>query len=1435
MSTDQMESDEMDVQVTSPASLARRTSLPRSSSNGQNERQSLSRSFHFPSTRMSKISHKRKSSVSELATPPNTEHRTSTNSPPESKSFDSSDDTKQDTKLDSSELSGPSDFTQSTKSNEQPSLSPNMDLMSPKKTIESTQSLSPTASGSNTQKSQPLSSSALNLSSTNTFANSGAISSFSSSTVSFTKKHLRRSLLRETFSSLTREKETCAPIPESSSTEITYEGYLTKRGHVFTNWKTRFFVLSGNVLEYYSSEEKTKRYGSVVVAKVAPWSGEAHGFMFYTTKQIPYYVYAASETEKAKWLRALREFYVEPDEVTCEGYLTRRGHLVPSQRVCYYVLSGTCLRHYADQQAYRDNDSAMAEVEVRSIAAWDAEVNGLMFKTMTGNVFYASTETETERQRWVFNHTNTLTTNVVEPVTCAGYLTKQGHKRKSWKKRYFILRGNIISYYQDYDLANHVKGKALAEVQVEDVQKWDGEAFGFMFMTTEQVPYYVYADNERERKKWMSALRKLSTLDEDTETEKKRCSNCQAVLTGSRFCGACGFNLRGTASERSKNSTRNGYGTSNEEMDEKDEIDICDEETGFDELEALSEGARTLLLAVMQTPDGVDVGDKDGAFPSRLTVGGKALTRVLLEDETENVKENLEDELRCGMDETLVESDNEEEEMKKSEELRENSESFELESEKEVTITSKVRDSPRKVVQLAPNFDIVESNDTMDKSFRSFGESDEEKKEIDVFVNRRTSVPANRAKMVNMGPMGRRRTLHSLAMESSSEEEDDANEQKQKDKDKEETSEQRDSQASSDLELDTRGIAAWDEPTEEKENDTNAKTPQRPQSAKTNDLCHFMERELEFTPIFVPSSDSPIRCRLYTSMAYATAKRVILFLSDSGPLGLWRQDPTNQKISTRHPWSMSQYLRRAQEEGYGVILCNPFSNTAVVYEAGGFERTVPIPNSSSPKEHVLFVWTQFVVKCKGEINVIAYARGGALVMSILESFEAEARDKIHRIAFIDSKHTIDGNESPSVLELLGRRSINWEASLEPLGAQIVDSQARVGCVCLSTGHMPQHGMEFEAISLQKAQDAAFAFVNANPDRPGMTAVVKHVRASLRKRKMTAAASPTTRKSNILVIGETEIDESSDTSATEVEAVLVDKSKEKPPAPYYLPKPTKPRNVASNVSDPAPKTLMSMKDFELVRVVGQGGFGKVFLCRKLTPPRQGESFAMKVLKKQHVVSSGLVNTTMAERKILTEISHPFVVKLYYAFQSDTKLYLVMDYLSGGSLAFHLRRRRKFSEDWARFYAAEVAAAMAHLHSVNIIYRDAKLENVLVDHQGHVRITDFGLSKVGVSGLKGATTFCGTAAYIAPELLKGQTYGKAADWWSFGILLYEMIGGKPPYYHRNRDIMFQTILKQEWVTFTPSFSDEAVSLIRGVCLVTIWRFCRMCLMCAVCCVL
>jgi serine/threonine protein kinase len=176
-----------------------------------------------------------------------------------------------------------------------------------------------------------------------------------------------------------------------------------------------------------------------------------------------------------------------------------------------------------------------------------------------------------------------------------------------------------------------------------------------------------------------------------------------------------------------------------------------------------------------------------------------------------------------------------------------------------------------------------------------------------------------------------------------------------------------------------------------------------------------------------------------------------------------------------------------------------------------------------------------------------------------------------------------------------------------------------------------------------------------------------------------------------------------------------------------------------------------------------------LVRKKSGVGAGKYFAMKILKKSFVEAKGQIENTKSEREILCEIRHPYIVRLRFAFQNDEKLYLVTDYYNGGTLFYHLRKSRAFSEERARFYAAELLLALNHLHSQSIIYRDLKLENVLLDHQGHVALTDFGLSKQDIDKAGGASTFCGTFEYIAPELFNRSKYGRAVDWWSFGVLL------------------------------------------------------------------
>lgn len=243
------------------------------------------------------------------------------------------------------------------------------------------------------------------------------------------------------------------------------------------------------------------------------------------------------------------------------------------------------------------------------------------------------------------------------------------------------------------------------------------------------------------------------------------------------------------------------------------------------------------------------------------------------------------------------------------------------------------------------------------------------------------------------------------------------------------------------------------------------------------------------------------------------------------------------------------------------------------------------------------------------------------------------------------------------------------------------------------------------------------------------------------------------------------------------------------------------------------TSMSVNDFDLLSVVGKGAYGKVFLAKKKSGRNAGCVYAMKVLKKSDVFKKKQVEHTKSEQRILKHVEHPFVVRLRYAFQSDYKLYLVMDYYNGGSLFVHLRKSKRFPENRACFYAAQLFMAIAHLHSLKIMYRDLKLENILMDSHGNIAITDFGLSKEDDQG----STFVGTPEYLAPELLSSQrtasSYGKSVDWWSYGVLVYELIRGQTPFWDKNRRQMFQNILTGEPYFSDELFSETAKDFLRG----------------------
>lgn len=234
-----------------------------------------------------------------------------------------------------------------------------------------------------------------------------------------------------------------------------------------------------------------------------------------------------------------------------------------------------------------------------------------------------------------------------------------------------------------------------------------------------------------------------------------------------------------------------------------------------------------------------------------------------------------------------------------------------------------------------------------------------------------------------------------------------------------------------------------------------------------------------------------------------------------------------------------------------------------------------------------------------------------------------------------------------------------------------------------------------------------------------------------------------------------------------------------------------------------------QDFKLLRVVGQGAFGKVFQVQQI---QTEDIFAMKVMRKDTIMEKNHGEYMKAERDILTKIDHPFIVQLRYSFQTKSKLYLILDFINGGHLFFQLYRQGTFSEELARVYTAEIVSAVAHLHKNGIIHRDLKPENILLDAEGHVKLTDFGLAKE-IDDSKPANSLCGTVEYMAPEIVLAKGHGKAADWWSVGILLFEMLTGQPPFTHKNRQKLQQKIAKDK-IKLPPYLTSEAHALLKGL---------------------
>jgi len=244
-------------------------------------------------------------------------------------------------------------------------------------------------------------------------------------------------------------------------------------------------------------------------------------------------------------------------------------------------------------------------------------------------------------------------------------------------------------------------------------------------------------------------------------------------------------------------------------------------------------------------------------------------------------------------------------------------------------------------------------------------------------------------------------------------------------------------------------------------------------------------------------------------------------------------------------------------------------------------------------------------------------------------------------------------------------------------------------------------------------------------------------------------------------------------------------------------------------EPGAEKKVGVNDFKKVKVIGKGAFGKVFLVKKID---NNAVYAMKVLNKKDIKERDEIEHTLAEKSVLSKVKHPFLANLHYSFQSESSLFFIMDFINGGEMFYHLSKEGSFPEERAKFYTAEIILGLEYLHSNGVIYRDLKPENLLLDHKGHVVITDFGLSKEGLFESQATTkTFCGTPEYLAPEIINNHKYTKAVDWWSLGTLLYEMINGLPPFYEEgNEELMYEKIVSSP-LQFTDAFSDQAKDII------------------------
>ncbi|GLD92645.1 hypothetical protein PINS_up001224 [Pythium insidiosum] len=552
--------------------------------------------------------------------------------------------------------------------------------------------------------------------------------------------------------------------------------------------------------------------------------------------------------------------------------------------------------------------------------------------------------------------------------------------------------------------------------------------------------------------------------------------------------------------------------------------------------------------------------------------------------------------------------------------------------------------------------------------------------------------------------------------------------------------------------------------------------------------------------------DSTVQCSVFLSRSALFSDRLVVFLGDSDgcPAGVWsaklcvRSGHGGGGIFKGSLGSMLPYIVKSKEDKLGIVMYDDVFRESV--------RSGEIDWSSAVKRFITG-WRNHVLTSRAtHVFVVAYRDGGSLLVEALRHHSKEMQRIISGVAFIQSTHRITPDDSYILRKHLAQWCIAYIASCDVFLARLKPREADLGCVCLSAGTDQSDSEVLAAVvdsvyASFKARWSGFRVKNVNSGLERSCYLCKNTFNMRRwRRHCRTCQGPCCEKCS-----------SMEQTHHEGQVRLCATCRALPSLIHWSrPRAVRTGEKESVFSGSAKPGKMSVNDFELVTVIGRGACGKVLLVLKKDGADAGRLYAMKVLKKDWVMDKDLVRQTMAERQILQEANHPYIVQLRYAFQNLDKLYMVMDYYSGGSLRQVLRRRGRFSIKRARFYLAQILLAIAHLHASNILYRDLKLENIVISADGNVACTDFGLSKQEMTDQERTSSFVGTCEYLAPELILKEGYGKAVDWWAFGILSYEMIQGDSPFRHQTPTILFEKILKDEPV-FSDRFTPDARDLI------------------------